>query len=215
MTLFFSSGRSTWTLNPPISLIGRFEPATSHSKTHPGMRFHLEPANLVLSVWGRLYQPVTISHGCHHGLQLEAPTSYLLQFYCISDSSNFFSSSVHVCACVCVSHWLTDLLSSIFFVFHNWFYSEYFPPFSQLLLWFLLFDSLSLLRKRDILGTFHLWLLQAGMERLTLHNIFRNDWKQTSDKKGCQWRHTIIINQLEDVVLQTSSFAQSMCVQSQ
>lgn len=94
---------------------------------HPGMRLQLELANLALSVWGGdYYQPVIISYGCHHGLQVEAQTSHLLQFYCISDSSNFISLSV--CVCERERHWVTDLLSLIFFVFDNWFYSEYFPP---------------------------------------------------------------------------------------
>lgn len=52
------------------------------------------------------------SYYCHNGLQLEAENSHLLQFYYISDSSNFISASVHlsracvcarVCRCVCVS----------------------------------------------------------------------------------------------------------------
>lgn len=61
------------------------------------------------------------SYYCHNGLQLEAENSHLLQFYYISDSSNFISASVHlsracvrVGVCVCVFRGLTDLTDYCF-----------------------------------------------------------------------------------------------------
>lgn len=57
------------------------------------------------------------SYYCHNGLQLDAENSHLLQFYYISDSSNFISASVHLsyeCMCVCCTGWQITLLSLSF-----------------------------------------------------------------------------------------------------
>lgn len=109
-------------------LIWRFEPATSRSKTTPGVRFHFEHTKAgpylfyveiikSLSLLSDVYH--RCSYYCHNGLQLEAENSLLLQFYYISDSSNFISVPVYlfyesVRECVWGIGWQITLLSLIF-----------------------------------------------------------------------------------------------------
>lgn len=113
MTLFFSLWKIYLNLEPTNQLNWKIWTCDIPQQNTP--RYEIPfGAGKPLSVWGRLYQPVTISHGCHHGLQLEAPTSHLLQFFCISDSSNFISSSVRVCVGVYVCH--TDWQ-----IYYHWF----------------------------------------------------------------------------------------------